>query len=645
MSDTVELDLESNPQAVRGYAFYDWAKSSFETSVTTAVLPAWFAYIFLKANGLEATVLGVSMTSDAIWSYSVSIAAIFVAILAPSLGVIADRRAIKIWWLRILTYLGAGSTFLLAFAPMFGVDQQWVWLIVMFLMANVGLNGAGVFYNALLPHLGTDDEMDAISNRAYAYGYLGGGLLLAVHLVMFLSITGDWVIPFIMASSGVWWLGFACLTFAWVPEPPIENEMEVLGVANSAKFAFSELKKTFGQVTHFRTLFIYMIAYFFFIDGINSVSALAGIYGVTVLGLTTGNLIAIILIIQFVAAPCAIGFTKLAKRTSTHYALSFSLVMWVVVIVGALSFAPLVLESHDEYDIQFDWDTDGDGIADAEDDDTDGDWYSNAAEVEAGTDPLDPSSTPNPNPSIWLQQRLDGKGQYVVSVGGGTYENGLSQSAGEQAWGLDWSDVLPLHFVENEAGDTIYEFDNPTGPSSVVLNDSRISDFTATFGEDSRLSMSVQGGSLDGTTALGDDHPTSLGDGPLDFVSEAVRDNLWKPIGFGVFMQFLLLGCMAGALLGGSQGLARSIFGQMVPETRSAEFFGFFGFFGRVAAIIGPLLYGTLTVMYDSRVGIASICVLIVIGSVMMKWVDVDDGRRAAMEEDARNRGISLESE
>ena len=644
MSDTVELDLESNPQAVRGYAFYDWAKSSFETSVTTAVLPAWFAYIFLKANGLEATVLGVSMTSDAIWSYSVSIAAIFVAILAPSLGVIADRRAIKIWWLRILTYLGAGSTFLLAFAPMFGVDQQWVWLIVMFLMANVGLNGAGVFYNALLPHLGTDDEMDAISNRAYAYGYLGGGLLLAVHLVMFLSITGDWVIPFIMASSGVWWLGFACLTFAWVPEPPIENEMEVLGVANSAKFAFSELKKTFGQVTHFRTLFIYMIAYFFFIDGINSVSALAGIYGVTVLGLTTGNLIAIILIIQFVAAPCAIGFTKLAKRTSTHYALSFSLVMWVVVIVGALSFAPLVLESHDEYDIQFDWDTDGDGIADAEDDDTDGDWYSNAAEVEAGTDPLDPSSTPNPNPSIWLQQRLDGKGQYVVSVGGGTYENGLSQSAGEQAWGLDWSDVLPLHFVENEAGDTIYEFDNPTGPSSVVLNDSRISDFTATFGEDSRLSMSVQGGSLDGTTALGDDHPTSLGDGPLDFVSEAVRDNLWEPIGFGVFMQFLLLGCMAGALLGGSQGLARSIFGQMVPETRSAEFFGFFGFFGRVAAIIGPLLYGTLTVMYDSRVGIASICVLIVIGSVMMKWVDVDDGRRAAMEEDARNRGISLEA-
>ena len=132
---------------------------------------------------------------------------------------------------------------------------------------------------------------------------------------------------------------------------------------------------------------------------------------------------------------------------------------------------------------------------------------------------------------------------------------------------------------------------------------------------------------------------------PGDFIAVTVRDLVWEPFGMAVFYQFLLLGVMAGALLGGSQGLARSLFGQMVPETRSAEFFGFFGFFGRVAAILGPLLYGTLPVIYDSRVGIASICVLIIIGSVMMRWVDVDDGRRAAREEDARNRGISLESE
>jgi len=105
------------------------------------------------------------------------------------------------------------------------------------------------------------------------------------------------------------------------------------------------------------------------------------------------------------------------------------------------------------------------------------------------------------------------------------------------------------------------------------------------------------------------------------------------------------LGCAMGTLLGGSQGLARSMFGQMVPETRSAEFFGFFGFFGKVAALIGPLLYGTMTVMYDSRVGVLSISILILIGALMMSLVDVDQGRIDAQAEDARNRGLTVDDE
>jgi len=101
------------------------------------------------------------------------------------------------------------------------------------------------------------------------------------------------------------------------------------------------------------------------------------------------------------------------------------------------------------------------------------------------------------------------------------------------------------------------------------------------------------------------------------------------------------LGCAMGTLLGGSQGLARSLFGQMVPETRSAEFFGFFGFFGKVAALIGPLLYGFMTVIFDSRVGILSISVLILIGTLLMRKVDVEQGRKDAAAEDARNRGLA----
>tara|TARA_B100000902_G_scaffold99150_1_gene101552 strand:- start:14492 stop:16444 length:1953 start_codon:yes stop_codon:yes gene_type:complete len=650
MSETVQLDRASDPKAVRGYAFYDWAKSSFETSVTTAVLPAWFAYIFLKANGLEAEILGKDMTSDAVWSFAVTIAALLVAIASPSLGVIADRRAIKMWWLRILTYLGAGSTLALAFAPVFDISMQWIWIFVMFLLANIGLNGAGVFYNALLPHMGTDDEMDAISNKAFAYGYLGGGLLLLVHLVMVMMIVDesgsnpDWVIPFVMASSGAWWMGFALLTFRHVPEPPIENEMDSLGVVDSARLAFSELRKTFSQVDRFKTLFIYMLAYFFFIDGINSVTALAGIYGITVLGLTTTALIATILVIQFVAAPCAIGFTKLAEATSTKYALTLSLVGWVVVVLGAMSFAPLALDAHSDYDIQYDWDSDGDGIADHSDDNIDGDWYTNEEEIAAGTNPLDASSHPPELKSSLQQVRLEGSGQYVISTGANAYSLTIAVEGDEQDWTSQWMDVMAVHQHEDYSDKTVYAFDDPENQYliSSTNNLERMEAFFATFDGESRFSYSVEGGPLDGESGIGEKHPTSLGDGPLDAIPSTVRDLVWQPLGFNVMFQFLLLGCMAGALLGGSQGLARSMFGQMVPETRSAEFFGFFGFFGKVAALLGPMIYGIMTVAYDSRVGVASLCVLIIIGTVMMRYVDVDAGRADAQAEDARNRGIDL---
>ena len=156
--------------------------------------------------------------------------------------------------------------------------------------------------------------------------------------------------------------------------------------------------------------------------------------------------------------------------------------------------------------------------------------------------------------------------------------------------------------------------------------------------DDARFAYSIEGGTFDGTTGLGENHPTSLGDGLLDFIPETARTYVWAPLGMSVFFQFLLLGVFGGALLGGSQGLARSMFGQMVPETRSAEFFGFFGFFGKVAALLGPLIYSVMTVWFDSRVGIFAISLLIVAGAIMLRRVDVEDGIAVAKAEDARNR-------
>ncbi|MBU03635.1 MAG: hypothetical protein CMA58_01435 [Euryarchaeota archaeon] len=608
MSETVELDRESNPQAVRGYAYFDWAKSSFETSVTVAVLPLWFSYLFLKANGLTTTIGSIDFTSDAIWSFSVSGAALLVALVSPSFGVIADRRAIKMWWLRILTYVGAGATILLAIAPLLPISTQWVWLMVMFVIANVGLNGSSVFYNSLLPHMGTDDEMDAISNKAFAYGYFGGGILLLIHLVMTLVLVDSdgemysWVIPSIMASSGLWWYGFALLTFKWVPEPPIENEMDSLSILDSAKLAFSEIRKTLSEVPKFRTLFIYMLAYFFFIDGINTVTALGGIYGPVVLGITTTFLMVAILMVQIVAAPSALAFTRLAEKIGTKKALTTSLVGWIVLCFAALAFAPLELDSHDKHDIMYEWDESQD-------------LYTVTVS----------SSAPS------LAQKIE-----------------FSDSEfDEQEWVKNWVDYFPLKQDIYVTEYVLYDWQWPENEEKFVKSISITSTeliesgILASF-DDTRFSVSIL--HEDGSTYssnVGIDHPTNLGDGVLDFVPENARKYVWEPLGLVVGVQFIILGAAMGSVLGGSQGLARSLFGQMVPETRSAEFFGFFGFFGKVAALLGPLIYGIMTVMFDSRVGILSIAILILAGAIILRSVDVEQGRLDAQAEDARNRNLN----
>ena len=579
-------------QRIRGYCAYDWGKSAFETSVTTAVFPAWFAYLFAEANGISTKILGSEWTADAMFSAAVMVGALLVAICAPSLGVIADRRMIKIWWLRTLTWVGSISCILLALSPYLGVSIGWIWATIMFMVANVGLNGAGVFYNALLPHMGDESEMDAISNKAFAAGYLGGGLLLVVHLVMVLNLDGSWVIPFVMASSGIWWLGFAQMTFRMVPEPHIEDEMEPMGLIASTKMALGEVVSTLKDIKSFKTLFIYMLAYFCFIDGINSVTALAGVFGIVVLGLTTTGLILTILIIQFVAAPAAIGFTKLADKWGTKKALQFSLVCWCVVIIGALSFAPLELEKHEEYDIQYTWDADGE--------------------------------------------------TYVVEAREGVNNIAALPDDDEQKWALEYEEILPVQQnedVKRQGYAVEWAFDDNGAPIpvNVILSESTIANLSASMDE-SRFSYSIVGGEFDGETGLGENHPTSLGDGVLDFIPETARSLVWAPLGISVFFQFLLLGVFAGALLGGSQGLARSMFGQMVPETRSAEFFGFFGFFGKVAALLGPLIYAVMTVMFDSRVGIFAISLLIVAGAIILRRVDVEDGIEVAKAEDERNR-------
>jgi len=587
---------EEKEKAISGYGYYDWGKSAFETSVTVAILPIWYAILFLEANGLTASTPLGPLTGDAVWALVIAIATLSVAILSPPFGVIADRRLVKIRWLKILTIVGAGGTFLLAFAPLFG-DASWIWLMVMFLFANIGLNGAGVFYNAILPHLGKENELDDISNRAFAYGYLGGGILLVLHFALYLSLPdAAWVIPFCMATAGIWWYGFALLTFMWVPEPPVEQEMDKLKFTEAARFALGEVRNTLRDYRDFPNLFLYLVAYFLFIDGINTITALAGVYGATVLGIGFVGLLTAVLLVQFVAAPSAVAFTRLAGRIGTKKALFISICGWVVLCFAGLAFAPLELEEHEQHDILYEW---------------------NEAE-----------------------------NSYSVYVSWSTFE--LAQKLeyedeefDEQAWASEWSYILPTEQNKDETNLLVWKWgESEDEPNKVVLTGTPNSDILEFINsvDDTRFSVSVEGGDLDGTKEVGIDHPTDLGDGVLDKVPIWARDNLWQPMGLTVFLQFVILGCLMGTLLGGSQGLARSLFGQIVPETRSTEFYSFLGFFNKVAAFLGPTLYLFMTIAYDSRAGIFSIAILLLLGAILLYMVDIDAGRRDARAEDERIR-------
>ncbi len=150
-------------------------------------------------------------------------------------------------------------------------------------------------------------------------------------------------------------------------------------------------------------------------------------------------------------------------------------------------------------------------------------------------------------------------------------------------------------------------------------------------------SVSIEGGPLDGRTAVGPLHPSVLGSGPLDWWPEVVRNLLWRPLGLDAGYQWLVLGVLVGFVIGGSQALARSLFAHITPVRRSGEFFSFFGFMSRASAVFGPILYIAVTAVFDTRVAITAILSFIVAGTIALRWVDVAEGERVAAAEDARN--------
>ena len=200
---------------------------------------------------------------------------------------------------------------------------------------------------------------------------------------------------------------------------------------------------------------------------------------------------------------------------------------------------------------------------------------------------------------------------YVIDVAPDLPDEGLALEGSGESWVLTEGALLKLRAVQN-LPDAIWNT------------------------EEFKYSLSIQGGDLDGQSAIGDAHPSVLGAGPIDWWPSTVRTYLWKPLGLDSGYQWLLLGVSVGLVIGGSQALARSLFAQITPESRSGEFFSFFGFMSRASSVIGPMLYIAATAVFDTRVAVTSILLIVIAGTIVLTRVNVAAGARAAAREERR---------
>ena len=201
--------------------------------------------------------------------------------------------------------------------------------------------------------------------------------------------------------------------------------------------------------------------------------------------------------------------------------------------------------------------------------------------------------------------------EYAIDVAPDLPDEGLELQGRGDAWVLSEGSVLEPREVRNLPG-------------------------AIGSAEGFKYSLSISGGDLDGQTAVGVSHSSVLGAGPLDSWPSTVRTYLWKPLGLDSGYQWLLLGVLVGMVIGGSQALARSLFAQITPESRSGEFFSFFGFMSRASAVFGPMLYVAVTAFFDTRVAVTSILLIIIAGTIVLTKVNVEQGRQAASRAERR---------
>jgi len=421
--------MKKNKRSIWSWALYDWANSAYATTIMAGFFPIFFKEYWANPNNPNESTFYLGMAN--------SIYAIVVAAIAPFLGAIADQGSKKKKFLIFFAFLGSIMTGGLCI-----VNQgYWQMAVLFYIIATIGFASANIFYDSLLPDISTEKNVDSVSSLGYGLGYLGGGLLFLLNVIMYLKPhlfgipDGATAIRISFLSVAIWWIVFTIPLILFVSEA---NDDKSVYMGKAITMGWKQLIDTFKEIRKMRVVGLFLLGYFFYIDGVDTIVKMAVDYGMS-LNFPNESLIIALLIVQFIAFPAAL-------------------------IYG------------------------------------------------------------------WLAEKIGAKTGIMIGI-------------------IGYSIITFLGY----------------------------------------------------------------------FMTKVVH--------------FYVLAVLIGLFQGGIQALSRSLYTRIIPPSKSAEFFGFYNMFGKFAAIIGPALMGTVTIIYgNARVGILSILSLFILGAYFLSKVDVEEGKRIVKE-------------
>lgn len=309
----------------KSWVMYDWANSAYTLTVTSTILPLYFKMIFENSGG-------AANVSTAYWGYANSISTLILAILSPILGTIADYRGYKKKFFNIFFIMGVISTALLSIVP----SNYWLIILIVYVFTAVGFAGSNVFYDAFLVDVTTEERMDRVSTMGFAMGYIGSTIpfiismaivILAQFNIIPLSVASAFKISFIITC--IWWTVFTL--------PMLKSVNQVHGIdiePNIVKNSFRRIADTIKNIKSHRKVFLFLIAYFFYIDGVDTIIKMATSYG-SDLGISSMNLLIILLVTQFVAFPFAIIYGRLSEKLSGKKMLYIGIIIYTIICIYA----------------------------------------------------------------------------------------------------------------------------------------------------------------------------------------------------------------------------------------------------------------------------------------------------------------------